>query len=51
MGGFGCLPIRINALYSTLLFGMHNAPRRRVVIKCKPNVNFSTMSSWVSIHI
>ena len=24
---------------------------RRLVIKCKPNVNLCTMSIWVSIHI
>ena len=24
---------------------------RRFVIKCKPNVNFCTMSIWISIHI
>ena len=31
------------------MFGMHK-PRRFVII-CKPNVNFCTMSIWVSIHI
>ena len=31
------------------MFGMHKP--WRLVIKCKPNVNFCTMSIWVSIHI
>ena len=33
----------------TYMFGMYKP--RRFVIKCKPNVNFCTMSIWVSIHI